>query len=41
MNPSLVLGINKLADASALLTQAKKTEQLVRQMMAQAGRVLG
>ena len=41
MNPSLALGISKMADASTWMTQAKKTEQLVKQMIAQAGRVLG
>ena len=41
MNPSLDLRISKLADASLWMNQAKKAEQLVKQMIAQVGRLQG
>ena len=41
VNPSLDLGISKMADASEWINQAKKTEHLVKQMIAQVGRLHG
>ena len=39
VTPSLALGISKMADGSLWMNQAKKAEQLVKQMIAQVGRL--